>query len=292
MKRALALLAIAAISQLATAQSSDEKAIRARGDEWQRALAARDIDKVVAIHAPDAIYMLSHQPLISGAAAIRAGWTEALKLPNYKVSWTPTKIAVASPRVATEYGTYTESYTGADGKTVTDGGNYITIWHKINGQWRVAIDAPNTTSPMPAPSSALSDADRGAVESAVRQAINDFVAAAERVDTERVFGFFTRSPGFAVADNGTFLTSRDAFHEAVAGFYKNLRSQDVQMGDMRIVPLAPDKAVATGIGTVVRTDVSGVTAVPRTFNWTFVWVREPDGWKILHGHESFLPLNQ
>ena len=149
--RSFILLALPALTLTASAQSHDERAIRAVGEEWMRALNAHDVDKVLALHAPDAIYMLSHQPLISGASAIRAGWTEALKLPNYKVSWTPTTIEVASPHVATEYGTYTESYTGPDGKMVTDGGNYVTIWHKVNGQWLVALDAPNTTSPAPVP---------------------------------------------------------------------------------------------------------------------------------------------
>jgi uncharacterized protein (TIGR02246 family) len=147
--RSLILLALPTVVVTASAQSKDERAIRAAGEEWMRALNAHDVDKVMALHSPDAIYMLSHQPLISGSAAIRSGWSEALKIPNYSVHWTPTKIEVASSRVATEYGTYTESYTGADGKTVNDGGNYIIIWHKINGQWRVGLDAPNTTSPLP-----------------------------------------------------------------------------------------------------------------------------------------------
>ena len=147
--RSIILLALPALAVTASAQSADERAIRSVGEEWMRALNAHDVDKVMAVHTPDAIYMLSHQPLISGSAAIRSGWSEALKLPNYTVHWTPTKIDVASPRVATEYGTYTESYNGPDGKTVTDGGNYVTIWHKVKGKWRVALDAPNTTSPLP-----------------------------------------------------------------------------------------------------------------------------------------------
>lgn len=151
MKRTLALLAIAAVSQLALAQSKDERAIRAQGEAWMNAINARDVDKILAVHKSDAVYMLSHQPLIKGAVAIRSGWSEAVKLPNYKVHWTPTRIDVVSPRVANEYGTYTESYTGPDGKVVNDGGNYITIWNKVNGKWLVALDAPNTTTPLPAP---------------------------------------------------------------------------------------------------------------------------------------------
>ena len=154
MKRTLVLLAIAALPQLTSAQSKDERAIRAQDEEWQRAINAGDVDKILAVHKSDAIYMMSHQPLIRGAVAIRSGWTEAVKLPNYRVHWTPTKIDVASPRVATEYGTYSESYNGPDGKMITDGGNYVTIWNKVNGKWLVALDAPNTTTPLPAPPAA------------------------------------------------------------------------------------------------------------------------------------------
>ena len=151
------LVALPAFAVTASGQSKDERAIRAVGAEWQNAISAHDVDRVVAVHTPDAIYMLSHQPLISGIAAIRAGWSEAVKLQNYTVHWTPTKIEVASPRVATEYGTYTESYVGPDGKVVNDGGNYVTIWHKVNGQWRVALDAPNTTTPLPSMPSDVTD---------------------------------------------------------------------------------------------------------------------------------------
>lgn len=289
--RSLILFALPACVVTASAQSKDERAIRAVGEEWMRALNAHDVDKVMAVHAPDAIYMLSHQPLISGSAAIRSGWSEALKLPNYTVHWTPTRIEVASPRVATEYGTYTESYTGPDGKTVTDGGNYITIWHKINGQWRVAVDAPNTTSPLapPATADALSDTDRAAVVAAIRQATQAFVNAAAQVDADKVFGFFSRNPGFAVANNGVFMTSPDQFHNALAGYYKGYKSDEIQISDARIAALSPTTAVETVIGTFAPVDNSGTKAAPRTFNWTFLWVREPDGWRILQGHQSFLP---
>lgn len=289
--RSIILLALPVLATTASAQSKDERDIRAVGEEWMRALNAHDVDKVMAVHAPDAIYMLSHQPLISGTSAIRAGWSEALKLPNYTVHWTPTKIDVASPRVATEYGAYSESYTGPDGKTVTDGGNYVTIWHKINGQWRVSLDAPNTTSPLPAPAAtaALADADRAAVEASVRQATNDFVNAAQKLDAERVFGFFSSNPGFAVANNGTYMTSRDQFHDAIVGYYKGFRSQEIQIANAHIAPLSPDLAVETLIGTFAPTDDSGTKAAPRTFNWTFLWVREPQGWKVLQGHQSYLP---
>ncbi len=154
---ALAMLAVAAFATAAQSQQSDARAIRALSDQWQRDVAAQNVDAIVALHAPDAVVMMSHAPLATGSAAIRSMWAEAVKTPGLVMHWTPTKIEVASPTVATEYGTYTESYNTPQGKG-TDAGNYVTIWHKINGKWRVVLDAPNTSSPLAAAASAASAA--------------------------------------------------------------------------------------------------------------------------------------
>lgn len=159
-RMALAALAIAAFTSTARSQQSDAKAIRALSDQWQRDIAAQNVDAIVALHAPDAVVMLSHAPLATGSTAIRGMYGEMVKTPGLVLHWTPTKIEVASPTVATEYGTYTESYDTPQGKG-TDAGNYVTIWHKINGKWRVALDAPNTTSPMPTAGSAAAPMEMG-----------------------------------------------------------------------------------------------------------------------------------
>src|SRR4051794_9064056 len=104
----LAAIAIAGFATTARSQQNDAAAIRGLSDQWQRDVAAKDIDAIVALHTPDAVVMLSHAPLINGSAAIRKGWTDAANTPGLVMHWTPTKIDVASPTVATEYGTYTE----------------------------------------------------------------------------------------------------------------------------------------------------------------------------------------
>jgi uncharacterized protein (TIGR02246 family) len=144
----IALTALTIATSTASAQSADARAIRALSDQWQRDMAAKDVDKIMAIFAPDAVVMMSHAPLAKGAAAVRGVWSDAVNTPGLDVRWTPTKIDVASPTVATEYGTYTETYDTPQGKG-SDAGNYVTIWHKIDGKWRVFLDAPNTTSPLP-----------------------------------------------------------------------------------------------------------------------------------------------
>jgi len=142
-------LAIVTLSNNASGQSRDERAVRAASDQWQKDAAAQNIDAIVALHTPDAVVMMSHAPLVKGSAAIRSAWSDLVKLPGLQLSWTPTKIEVTSPTTAVEYGTYTDSYDTPNGRA-SDAGNYVTFWRKINGKWRVALDAPNTTAPLAA----------------------------------------------------------------------------------------------------------------------------------------------
>jgi ketosteroid isomerase-like protein/quercetin dioxygenase-like cupin family protein len=160
---ALVGLAIAAVAQTAASQTRDERAVRVAGDAWQRYIAQQNVDSIVALFTPDALVLFANAPVMKGSVAIRAGWSDIVKIPAYKVHWTPTRIDVASPTVATEYGSYTESYDTPSGKT-SDTGNYVAIWHKVNGKWRVALDAPVSTTPVPAAGPAAPPMDPSTME--------------------------------------------------------------------------------------------------------------------------------
>ena len=147
-RTALIVVAIATLSQTATSQTRDERAVRAASDAWQRYIAAQNVDSIVGLFTPDAVVLFANSPVVKGSDQIRSQWGDILKIPAYKVHWTPTRIDVASPTRATEYGSYAESYDTPTGKT-SDAGNYVTIWHKVKGKWRVALDAPVSTTPIP-----------------------------------------------------------------------------------------------------------------------------------------------
>ncbi len=153
----LAAIGLAVLASAASGQTKDEQTIRALSEQWQRDVAAQNVDKIIANYAPDAVVMMSHIRPVTRTPAIRGMWAEAVKTPGLKLQWTPTKIEVVSPTVATEYGTYTESYDTPQGKA-TDAGDYVTIWRKINGKWRVALDAPVTSTPLPTPPTEMGDA--------------------------------------------------------------------------------------------------------------------------------------
>jgi uncharacterized protein (TIGR02246 family) len=155
---ALGVLALGACATTATVnQASEEQAIRAVGRDYQTAFNARDVDRLVALHTPDAVVMVSNSPLATGSTEIRRSFSEFLT-PGTSLSFTPTKIDVASPTVATEIGTYTVSFDTPQGR-ITDRGNYTTVLHKTGGQWRISVSAPVSTTPMPTPGAVATPTD-------------------------------------------------------------------------------------------------------------------------------------
>jgi uncharacterized protein (TIGR02246 family) len=148
-RTALTAMAFAAFAATAQSQQSDAAAIRALSNQWQRDIANQNIDRIVTLFAPDAVVMMSNSPVIRGATAIRELYAGMAKTPGLVLHWAPTKIDVASRTRATEYGTYADSWDTPQGK-MRDAGSYVVIWHKINGRWRVALDAVVTSTPIPA----------------------------------------------------------------------------------------------------------------------------------------------
>ena len=145
----LVAAAITMLPQSSAGQTSQERAVRAASDAWQRYISAQSVDSIVALHTADAVVMFANNPVMTGSSSIRALWSDIVKIPGLSMQWTPTNIEVVSPTVAIERGNYSESYDTPAGKA-NDAGSYVTIWRKVNGKWRVSLDAPVSTVPQPA----------------------------------------------------------------------------------------------------------------------------------------------
>lgn len=155
---ALAAFTLAACAPSVTVnQQTEEQAIRAMNQDWMDAIAAHDLDRIEAIHTPDAVLWVSNMPVTAGAPAMRKMNYEMLSMPGVNLTWVPGQIEVTSPTTATESGTYAMAYNTPTGR-VTDNGNYITLWRKIDGRWRVEREAVVSTTPFPVVETVAMDA--------------------------------------------------------------------------------------------------------------------------------------
>ena len=155
---ALAAFALAACAPgVMMNQQTEEQAIRAMNREWMDAVAAHDIDRIMAIHTPNAVMMASNMPVVAGTPALRQMNREMLSMPGMNLTWVPGRIDVTSPTTATEIGTYSMSWNAPAGR-VTDNGNYITLWRKVDGAWRVEHEAVVSATPLPTGETVAPDA--------------------------------------------------------------------------------------------------------------------------------------
>lgn len=139
---------MASCATVAVSPSAEEAAVRARSAAWNRAVAAKDLSAIMAIHSSSAVVMMPNSPAMTGSAAIRQGWEGMLGAPGLSLNWQPVKITVArSGDLATEVGTFTMSFNGPGGR-VNDSGGYTTVWEKVNGSWMVASDIVTSSQPL------------------------------------------------------------------------------------------------------------------------------------------------
>jgi uncharacterized protein (TIGR02246 family) len=125
----------------AASREADAQAIRARSMQWLAASRSRNLDGLMANFSDDAVAVYDGK-LLAGAAAIRrfeaAGFAENAKKPGYVLSWQTTSVDVAQAAdLAIESGTWSERWNGAGNQRQ---GNYLTVWRKVGGVWKVARD--------------------------------------------------------------------------------------------------------------------------------------------------------
>lgn len=90
--------------------------------------------------ADDGVTLQNGRPPVLGRAAIAAAaqWDPA----TYQLSWYAEGAQMGPNALsAFTWGHYTATTTGRDGHATSNAGRFITVWKKVAGQWKVALDA-------------------------------------------------------------------------------------------------------------------------------------------------------
>jgi uncharacterized protein (TIGR02246 family) len=120
--------------------AAEEEAIRALGDRYEQAFAAKDTEALSTMWTDDPVWILHDGTEQSGAQAIQDAYTRdfaATTTQTFEIN--PTKTVVASSGdVAYETGTYTVRGTLSDGTAMEQRHRYLVTFRKENGQWKLA----------------------------------------------------------------------------------------------------------------------------------------------------------
>jgi len=128
--------------------AAEERAIRDADARWLKAAQASDATAEAAVFASDGVAYREHVPPLVGPAAFQAYVTKfRAENPKVKTNWSTNAIQVAEAGdMAVQTGEYHLTGLGPKGER-EDTGRFVTVWKKVNGEWKVAHDIGSTTMP-------------------------------------------------------------------------------------------------------------------------------------------------
>ena len=132
-------------------KQAEEQAVRGISEKWVQMFAAKDTSGIAALFADDGYEMPPNSKAMKGPDEVRKGVSEMLRnTKDFKLSFAPSVITIGDAGdLAVERGTYQASFTGPKGKKIEDHGNYVTVYKKVNGQWKVLADINSSEVPGP-----------------------------------------------------------------------------------------------------------------------------------------------
>lgn len=188
-----------------TQVEAERSTLRNADAEWSNVTGAKDVDGYVAAVAENGSILPPNTPILTGSEAIRQSAAEMMANPGFALGWKPTTVEVSTAGdLGYIVGTYESTLQDVQGNLVTDRGKYVTVWKKQpDGKWKVVADIFN--SDLPAPTAGLSESD----ETAIRQLLQEFSAAAETEEVHRIGRFFT-DDAVLMPQNGAAVEGRTA----------------------------------------------------------------------------------
>lgn len=131
------------------------------------------------------------------------------------------------------------------------------------------------------------DGELLALEDTIVSLMNGYAEALASLDAEAITAFYDEDPVFRVYVDGEVSTRAD-LAEQVAGLASALQSIEARWDDIHVTPLGHDAAL--GSSRFERTLVAASGDTIRDWGTaTWVWVRRPAGWRIIHGHGAHYP---
>ena len=148
----------------------------------------------------------------------------------------------------------------------------------------ITLCLPLLLIPSCQPAGKLTETDHQRIKRQVLAVHRQIIAAAEAVDADTMFSYILDNEGI-ILQNGRFYTNRQAALNTTAEGFTGVAKLDYQFDHETIEVLSPDKVLLKAAGTSTLITDDGREFSSR-FCETVVFSLTPDGWKILHAHQS------
>lgn len=129
--------------------SFDEGAARAQiyaSDSLRlRGVLTNHLDSTMMPYDPNVVHLGTGRVIV-GPTAVRSIFAAGVKIHVRDFSYPTRELEFSDDHsMAWEYGTYTQTTDGPNGKPVKSDGTFLTIWKNIGGQWKIVTET--STSP-------------------------------------------------------------------------------------------------------------------------------------------------
>jgi uncharacterized protein (TIGR02246 family) len=123
-------------------RTADEAAIRAQDGTFEQGVAAKDVDRILALYEDDAVLFAPKAPAAIGKPGIRTAFQGLLGAPGIKMTFKTTSVDVSrSGDLAMQRATFQIETTDKDGKPSTETGQGVVVWRKqSDGSWKIIAD--------------------------------------------------------------------------------------------------------------------------------------------------------
>ena len=124
--------------------SFDENAARAQilgaDSAFQRALQSKHVDSLMVYYDPNVVSMGTAKP-IKGTTDLRASYDKTVKSNQRNLSFQSGGVNFSNDHsMAWDYGTYTGTSDGPNGKPLTHSGSFMNVWKNVAGRWVIVAE--------------------------------------------------------------------------------------------------------------------------------------------------------
>ena len=153
----LTLLFVSLFAQNSAAQTAssktDEAALLKMWDDVWQAYESGNDEKMWSFYADNACEVYPDGSMVCGKKAIRESYEAFKTMLEGKPSWTATKPTVRfiEPNVALLSSDVTADIKLKGGQQIGGNSKFVTLVHKINGQWLIEFDSQTPVVQMPEP---------------------------------------------------------------------------------------------------------------------------------------------
>lgn len=133
----------------------------------------------------------------------------------------------------------------------------------------------------------LTAAEKEAIRKEVKSRFNDLIFAINQRDAVAWSKYYSNDDFVSAIVSTDYYASRTVFVDSITTFFSKRERQHVEPLEIRVFELAPDLALLTSEEKAEMLARSG-KLIKAKHVFTMVWKKEPDGWKIVHSHESWV----